>query len=429
MIPTDRTDVLDAGLRVLEEFQRRTNARGRFIALYLGLRRVQPGLARLGSGTATPTGEIEDAMDALLTKQHRPEPLVVLTAPFGGSTSPTAPYSSRTGEVAPGNRYPTNTWRNNLGIQKGIGCPAEADVISKLLASPGQRLACPHMVSDPEGLHVCSLEGTAYRGEEHSIWLRKTFDGWQVANLDDPAVYEGYLFPGGDRIPIFPLIAVFYCDASPGVYPERAFVGIPDFAEDFRFTVEQVGEIFDCDPASESNEVVLRLAQEGAVIRARSAPGPRGERGELVEGAPTQTRPGAPLPELSAPILLNSGIGAELAVADDLSAAGWDVTYRGGQSGFGYDLEANQPDARLCVEVKSSVGFVAPELTEAEWRAARELGEEYVLAIVDFSGSDQQVIWYVRDPAASAAPTERESTTYRFARALIDPLRTDVEFL
>ncbi len=430
MIPADRVDVLEAGVRLLEEFQKRSNARGRFIALYLGLRRMGSDLAALGGGHATPTGEIEEAMDALLTKRHRPEPLVVLTAPFGGSTSPTAPYSTRTGDVAPGNRYATNTWRNNLGIQKGIGCPAEADVIEGLLDNPARRLACPHMASDPEAQHVCSLEGTAYRGEEHSIWLRKTPDGWQLVDLDHPAVYEGYLLPGGDRIPIFPLVAVLYCDAATGAYPDRPTIGIPDFAEDFRFSIDQVRELFDCAPESYFNAAILRLAQEGLVVGRPSAPGPTsGTGGDSGAGATSASPPAAPLPELSEPILLNSGVGAELAVADDLAAHGWEVAYRGGQAGFGFDLEAKQADSRLCVEVKSSVGFTVPELSESEWRAAQELGEEYVLAIVDFFGSGNQAIWYVRDPAASAIPTERETTIYRFSRATIEPLRTEADFL
>lgn len=430
MIPSDRVDVLEAGVRLLEEFQKRTNARGRFIALYLGLRRLGPELASLGTASATPTGEIEEAMDTLLTKRHRAEPLVVLTAPFGGSTSPTAPYSTRTGDVAPGNRYATNTWRNNLGIQKGVGCPADSDLIRGLLDNPARRLACPHMASDPEGQHMCSLEGTAYRGEEHSIWLRKTPDGWQVVDLDHPAAYEAYLLPGGDGVPIFPLLAVLYCDAATGIYPERDTVGIPDFAEDFRFSIEQVRDLFDCEPDGYFNAAILRLAQEGLVVGRPAAPEPGdAPSSDTTSGTAAAARPAAPLPELSEPILLNSGIGAELAVADDLAAHGWEVAYRGAQAGYGFDLEAKQDENRLCVEVKSSVGFTVPELTEAEWRASQELGEEYVLAIVDFFGSGKQSIWYVRDPAASVAPTEREATVYRFPRASIETLRTETDFL
>lgn len=428
MIPPDRVDLLEAGLVVLEEFQRRTGARGRFISLYLGLRRMGARMPAVGTSGAVPSSEIEEFMDALLTKRHREEPFVVLTAPFGGSTSPTAPYSARSGVTAPGNRYATNTWRNNLGIQKGVGCPAEPGVITALLDDPARRLACPHMVTDLDGQHMCSLEGTTYRGEEHSIWLRKTPDGWQVVDLDHPAAYEPYLFPGGERLPIFPLIAALYCDSVDGFYPPRASIGIPDFAEDFRFSLDQVNALFDCDPESYSNAAQLRLAQPELVI---GRPLPAG-----VDAHPANTssetrpvRPGAPLPELTEPALLNSGVGAELAVAADLAGHGWEVAYRGGQKGAGYDLEAIHDDEKLCVEVKSSVGFTVPELTAAEWQAAQDLGQEYILAIVDFYGSGNQSIWYVRDPAANVAPAERSTTIYRLPREAVESLKTDAEFL
>lgn len=427
MIPTGRLDVLDAGVELLKDFQRRSGARGRFIVLYLGLRRMGPDLAVMGSASATPTGEIEDFMDRLLTKRHRQEPLVVLTAPFG-TTSAKGPYSTRTGETAPGNQYPTNTWRNNLGIQKGIGCPAEPAVIDELLSQPARRLACPHLAADPEGQHLCRLEGTSYRGEEHSIWLRKTADGWQTVDLNQVAVYEDYLSPGGERIPIFPLIAALYCDGSDAL-PEREVVGIPEFATDFRFGIDQVAELFDCDPASYLNAAILRLAGEGVVVgRPSSAAAAPPAGGTAAIGPPL--RPEAqPLPELSPPILLNSGVGAELAVAADLAQNGWEVSYRGSQSGMGYDLEAMQDAERLCVEVKSSVGFTTPELTESEWRAAQEHGERYVLAIVDFYGSPKQALWYVRDPATNVTPGERTETIYRLPRSEIEPLSTDAEFL
>jgi hypothetical protein len=423
VIPTDRIDVLDAGVELLKDFQRRSGARGRFIVLYLGLRRMGPDLAALGDAYATPAGAIEEFMDRLLTKRHRQEPLVVLTAPFG-TTSAKGPYSTRTGEAAPGNQYPTNTWRNNLGIQKGVGCPADPAIISNLLRQPALRLACPHLASDPDGQHLCSLEGTSYRGEEHSIWLRKTAEGWQSVDLDQPAVYDDYLKPGGERIPIFPLLGVLYGDATDAL-PRRTAVGIPEFADDFRFGIDQVAALFDCDPESLLNASILRLAGEGIVVGRPSSPTRASPPIEPPAGAP----PGQPLPDLPSAVLLNSGVGAELAVAQDLALNGWEVTYRGGQSGVGFDLEAAQDEECLYVEVKSSVGFTTPELTESEWRAAQQHGERYILAIVDFYGSPQQALWYVRDPATNVTPGERTAVVYRLPRAAIKPLSTDAEFL
>ncbi len=422
MIPVDQPAALEAGLTSLESFAARTSIRGRFVALYLGLRRMGSTVAPLGDSGATPASEIEAFMDLLFTKTHRPEPFVVLTAPFGQSTSPSAPYSTRSGETAPGNKYPTNTWRNNFAIQKGIGCPAEPEVIRSLLTSSSVRLGCPHMAVDPEGRHVCGLESTSYRGEEHSIWLRMTPSGYQVVDLNLPPVYSGYLNPGGERIPVFPLIAMLYCLARKGVFPSRATVGIPEFAADFHFSLDQVSELFDCDPESAENAAFL-AALQGGVITAAAEPGSTG--GLLKEVA----IPAAPLPILKPGREINTGVGAELAVAQDLSRYEWDVSYRGNQRSAGYDLEAHRNGETLRVEVKSSVGFTTPELSAVEWEAAQRFGDECVLAVVDFYGSEQQAIWYVRNPAASAVPVEVPTVLYRLPRADIHSLGTDAEFL
>src|SRR5665811_460486 len=402
--------------------------RDSFISLYLGLRRMGDRLAALDSNEATPAREIEQFMDELLRKTHRPEPFVVLTAPFGGSTSPTAPYSTRTGETAPGRRHATNTWRNNFGIQKGVGCPADPETIRSLLRNPSRRLACPHMATDPDDQHLCSLESTTYRGEEHSIWLRKTSDGWQTVDLNDPAVYGEYLSPNEERVPVFPLIAVLYCDAPAHAYPERDVIGIPDFATDFGFSVEQVTSIFNCDPNHGDNAVVLRVIENQQVSSTTIPVSGRNQIAEQSNDA-TAHRGGQPLPELGGAMLANSGLGAELAVADDLAKHGWHVLYRGSQAGVGYDLEASQEGAQLCVEVKSSVGFTTPELSDSEWNAAQKNGDEFVLAIVDFYGSQQQAIWYVRHPVAVTSPTERTTTIYRLNRSTLEEDATGAEFL
>lgn len=421
MIPIERVDVLDTALEVLERFGTEVDVRGRFVALYLGLRLMDGAVAQLGPGAGTPAGEIEQFLDRMWTKTHRPEPFVVLSAPFGGSTSPSAPYSARTGVVAPGRSYPTNTWRNNFAIQKGIGCPAEPNVIDRLLRDPNVRLACPHMAIDPEGRHLCSIAGTGYRGEEHSIWLRMTGDGYQAVDLDLPAVWEGYLRPEGAVIPIFPLIAVLYCMTPRGVYPDRQTVGIPDFSADFSFELDAVESIFDCDPESPANTALLARV-EGVPITV-----------PVAAAAGAESAPEAPLagtlPALSPAGEINTGVGAELAVAADLRGQGWQVLYRGNQRGIGYDLEATRDGQMLRVEVKSSVGFTTAELQESEWEAAQRHGDEYVLAVVDFYGSERQSIWYVRNPAANAVPVERGTRVFKLVRADIHLLGTDAEFL
>lgn len=433
MISTDRLDVLEAGLEVLEGFGSRNRPRGRFILLYLGLRRMGGSLAPMGSAEATSASEIERFMDAMLTKAHRAEPFVVLTSPFGGSPSATAPYSARSGVLAPGHKEKTNTWRNNLQLQKGIGCPAEPETIRTVLADPALRLACPHMSADSADVHRCALAKNArYRGEMHSIWLRKVPGGWQGVDLDDPAVYGSYLKPKGSRIPVFPLIAALYTDASTGVYPARDRVGIPELATDFGFSIEQVESIFECDPGEDDNAAVLGAAGTRLV---GGEPGPPEGRGASVAEpalsriAPGREREALPLPELHGPMFANSGLGAELAVANDLVERGWRVAYRGSQQGVGFDLEAQRGDRTLRVEVKSSVASTTPELSESEWAAAREHGVSFVLAIVDFYGSERQAIWYVRDPGTAATPVERVTSIYRLGRGSIEGRRTDGDAL
>jgi hypothetical protein len=142
-----------------------------------------------------------------------------------------------------------------------------------------------------------------------------------------------------------------------------------------------------------------------------------------------QPPPAGPLPELDRYGEINTGVGAELAVAAQLQDQQWQVLYRGNQRGLGFDLEATRGMQTLRIEVKSSVGFTIPELSEAEWNAAQSYGDDYVLAIVDFYGSDNQVIWYVRDPAAAAVPVERSTTIFRFVRNDIMGLRTEADFL
>lgn len=145
-----------------------------------------------------------------------------------------------------------------------------------------------------------------------------------------------------------------------------------------------------------------------------------------VTPSPTQPRP---LPTLPDPIELNTGLGAEIAVANDLERNGWTISYVGNVRSRGYDLEATQNNEILQIEVKSSISLCRPQLTEEEWRAAQRLGDSYVLAIVDYFGCSGQRISYVRNPAVNAFPTERPTVIYLISRQEIGGLAVEVEFL
>lgn len=427
MIAQDRQDILDASLDVLSAFGRSVSVRGRFVAMYLGLRRMHDAIGPLGGSDSTPASDIEGFLDDMFTKTHRTGQLVVLTAPFGGSHSASAGYSTRTGEVAQGHSSATNTWRNNFGIQKGIGCPAEADTVDELLRDPEIRLACPHREKRLDGRYFCSIEKAIYRGEKHSIWLRRTGDGYQVVDLDLPNVYAPYLYPGGKQFPIFAVIGMLYSLAPATVYPPRETVGIPDFAEDFHFTLEQIEAIFDVDPESSGNAQVL----QAALVDGESAAAHVQPPDEVV--APQRQTPprrsSGELPPEADPIEMNTGVEAERLVAEELFDNEWTVHYRGNERRLGYDLEAERAGRTLYVEVKSSVSSTDPELTESEWAAARQHGRSYVLAVVDFVGGDRQRIWYVRDPAAGARALARTVSVFRLRRASIQPLGTEAERL
>ncbi|MGA7217756.1 MAG: DUF3883 domain-containing protein [Candidatus Sulfotelmatobacter sp.] len=274
-----------------------------------------------------------------------------------------------------------------------------------------------------DGEHVCSIAGTNYRGEEQSIWLRLTGEGYQKVNLDLPSVARECFNPRGQRIPVFPLIAVLYSMSVAGVYPARDVVGIPDFANDFQFTLEQVQALFDCEVASEKNAAILENLN-APVLRPRV----QRQRPQAGVARPPEERDAEPLPELTPAGEINTGVAAELAVAEELTGHGWEVKYRGNQP-VGYDLEGRKGQEFLRVEVKSSIAFTQPELTSSEWAAAQRHGEEYVLAVVDFVRSDARAIWYVRNPAASIDPIERTEVVYRLPRTDLTAVKTEAEFL
>src|SRR6185503_3635894 len=99
---------------------------------------------------------------------------------------------------------------------------------------------------------------------------------------------------------------------------------------------------------------------------------------------------GAELPVAPEAVILNSGVGAELAVAQDVANQGWEVTYWGSRRGAGYDLEARRAEARLRIEVKSSVGFCVPKVKDEKLSPAVDNDNALVLPVADFFRSRDQ---------------------------------------
>lgn len=99
----------------------------------------------------------------------------------------------------------------------------------------------------------------------------------------------------------------------------------------------------------------------------------------------------------------------EQLVGEELGRHGWVVVRPWtNRRPFGYDLKARRGKESLYVAVKSPAASFAPlELTPDEWQHAQKHGQSYVVAVVDFFGSDELRTWYVKDPAATASPIER----------------------
>jgi len=205
--------------------------------------------------------------------------------------------------------------------------------------------------------------------------------------------------------------------APPELRLQNRTTGIPEFATDFGFELHQVETLFDCDPDSTANAALA--------LRIEDARFPILRRTDTLR--PDEVR--EDIPEVPPDAALNTGVGAEILVARDLQSWGWSVRYRANQVGLGYDLEATKDGVTLRVEVKSSVAFTQLELRDSEWKAAQRYQDEYVLAVVDFYESSEEKTWYVRNPAANAIPTQRATVMYRFVRADIERLATEVEFL
>lgn len=96
---------------------------------------------------------------------------------------------------------------------------------------------------------------------------------------------------------------------------------------------------------------------------------------------------------------INNGVAAESFVAEVYQSEGWNVQFYTNKRGYGFDLWAIKGEVSVFIEVKSSVDLVSSvNLTENEYRAAEKYREQYILALVDYSGKPKQRLRLLMDP-------------------------------
>lgn len=114
----------------------------------------------------------------------------------------------------------------------------------------------------------------------------------------------------------------------------------------------------------------------------------------------------------------NDGADAESFVAKVFRSQGWTVAFYTNRRGFGFDLWARKEDTAIVIEVKSSVGQLGTiTLTENEYRAAKEHGPNYYLALVENLDSDKPTLRLIENPAQALEIVERLAKTFTITRA------------
>lgn len=426
MIPVDNPSLFDEALLCLAEHKRLIGRgfKGRFIQVFLGLKYFQDSIPSMYSGSFIATEVLQALLDDLFAKASRPANSCVLSL-FEGN------YLARTGLIGPGNATPQNTWRNNLNLQKGIGCYAPVADLSSHTFLNQERLQCRYLQLGIQGTlqgSRCSICGTgaAYRSENHRKWLRidPGGAGYAATDLQNASNFVPYVSPGGMQIPVLPLIVALYHDADPGLgIGARDMVNLDRFASDFNFSAQEILAYFD---TSRSHPLNMRLTNsaawnEGVDSGSSFITVPNGSlaRDDSTSDPPIQSlisEPvlgGTPVP----PPNTNNGWGAEQYVASALEEQGW-IVYVVSRQQLGYDIFAQRGIHRRYIEVKSSVGPCSPALTAREWQQARYHSNVYILAIVEnFNPARENVVHWVRDPANCCTSTPQSTVSHRISRS------------
>jgi len=402
--------------------------RGRFVQIFFGLKYWQQSLPSVRSNQYLSSGALEAILDDLYAKESRPATDCIAII-FEGAHLP------RTGLGRAGRAYPQNTWRNNFGLQKGVGCYADATELDSTTFLNQSRLDCRHLVpSAAGGLRgaTCELAATGrhYRGEDHRKWLKihPLGEGYAVPDLMLTTNFAPWVAPAGNRIPVLPLVVALYHDGTSALSVGSRATGLDlvDFASDFNLSPAEFEAYVDQDVTNPHNAELLNgpwgltlapFTTATLMPRARPAGVP------AAGNTPRATRAPRPIP---APVLTPTNVAppvatawwdAEQLVRDHLSASGW-VVYHVSRQQLGYDLLAERGRRTLFVEVKSSSGYCTPNMTAREWQQANNLKERYILAVIEnFNPSGVNAIFWIPDPATNCVVTTRTTLAYAIARA------------
>lgn len=400
------------------------NFPGRFVQIFFGLKFFQNSIPSMYSGSLISSEVLQSLLDDLFAKTSRPANSCVLSV-FEGN------YLARTGLIGLGNITAQNTWRNNLNLQKGIGCYAPAADLSSPTFLNQNRSQCRHLQTTTSGSLTgarCALSptGAAYRNESHRKWLHidPGGNGYAATDLQNSANFAPYVAPRGIRIPILPLVVALYHDADPGLsIGNRPAVSMADFAADFNFSDHEISTYFDVSMSHPLNQRITTSA--GWVLGSHlgiSTSSSNGVSSAINHTAAKYSSPatipqpvlgGTPIP----PPSTNNGWDAEQYVAAALTSAGWSVHVVSRQQ-LGYDIFAQRGTQKRYVEVKSSLGLCTPSLTAREWQQARYHASNYVLAVVEnFNNTAQNFVYWVRDPAHQCSATQQTTISYGITRA------------
>jgi len=170
MIPVTNSVLYTDALVALAQHRQSVGRRfgGRFVQIFLALKFFQNNIPSIYSGSFIGSGSLQSLFDDLYTKASRSADSCVLSIFMGN-------HLARTGVSGDG-QGSQNTWRNNLNIQKGIGCYAPAEDLSDRAFLDQSRLDCRHLQPVTAGTLAkarCSLctSGAGYRNESHRKWL------------------------------------------------------------------------------------------------------------------------------------------------------------------------------------------------------------------------------------------------------------------